>query len=126
MATPEPEAPPERRKTQLVQRITLIVDIGILLAMISFAFWFGRQSQRLDQLADGQAKQGEVQAKQGEAIDALGKSVTAVTDQVLAAAEGRIAVVEAKGASTETLVRDLKVDMTDRLRRIEDKIDDKK
>lgn len=113
----EPEPPAERRKTPLVQRITLAVDIGILLAMISSAFWFGRQAERIDKVA-------EVQAKQGQAIEALGKAINEVTGQVLTAAEGRIAVVEAKGASTETLVRDLKTDMTDRLRRIEDKIDD--
>ena len=126
MATPEPEPPPERRKTPLVQRITLIVDIGILIAIITFTFWSGRQAERIDQVAKEQAKQGEVQAQQGAAIALLGTTVTEVTNQVLLSAETRIAVVEAKGTSTETLVRDLKVDMTDRLRRIEDKIDDKK
>lgn len=119
MSTPPPSELPERRKTPLVQRITLAVDVGIFVALLSYAFWNGRQSERLDKVI-------QQQAQQGEAMDALQRSVTDVTGQVLAAAEGRIAVVEAKGASTETLVRDLKVDMTDRLRRIEDKIDDKK
>lgn len=103
-----PAPAPERRKTTIIQRVSLALDIGLLTAVASLAFWTGRQAQQIEEM---RAQQQE-QAKS-----------TASSQERIGSAVARIDVVEAKAESTTELVRSLKEDMTDRLRRIEDKID---
>lgn len=101
-------APPERRRTTMIQRVSLAMDITSLLALISLVFWVGKQSQRIDELSIKQEKQGET-------IEQTGKAVNTTA--------ARIDVVETKSESTTVVVRDLKEDVMDKLRRIEDKLD---
>lgn len=104
-------AQPERRKTTTIQRVSLALDIGALVSIATLAFWVGQQAQKIE---DMRKQQGE-QAEQNS-----------TAQRTISSAVARIDVVEAKAESTTELVRGLKEDMTDRLRRIEDKLDQKR
>lgn len=99
-----PPAQPERRKTTTIQRISIALDVSALIAIGSLAFWQGRQAQQVEEIRQEQAEQR-------------------ATSAAFASAVARIDVIESKGESTQTLVRDLKADLNERLRRIEDKLD---
>lgn len=99
---------PERRKTTTIQFVSLAMDVSLLGAVASLAFWTGQQAQQIRDMREQQDKQAAANvAAQG----------------TISAAVARIDVVEAKAESTTELVRGLKEDVTDRLRRIEDKLD---
>ncbi len=99
---------PERRKTTTIQRVSLALDIGLLTAVASLAFWQGRQAETIETTRAEQ----KITNEKSEAAQ-----------QRISAAVARIDVVEVKAESTTLVVRDLKEDMIDRLRRIEDKLD---
>lgn len=99
---------PERRKTTTIQRVSLAMDVSALVAIASLAFWTGQQAQEIKQMRAEQEQQREANA---------------VTRQGIGSAVARIDVIENKGESTQALVRDLKGDLNERLRRIEDKLD---
>lgn len=102
---------PERRKTTTIQRVSLALDLALLTAVASLAFWTGKQAQQIEQMRDNQKAVNE-------------KSEAA--QQRITSAVARIDVVETKAENTTELVRGLKEDMTDRLRRIEDKLDQRR
>lgn len=118
---------PERRRTSTVTKVAIALDVSMAVTIISLVFWFGKQVEKWDKVA-------EQQTEQGEAIEQVQKTTAQVSGQVLqmattsnvAALEARTQVLETKQATTEQLIRDLKADMTERLRRIENKIDQSK
>jgi len=102
---------PERRKTTTIQRVQIALDIGLLTAVASLAFWTGKQSQQIEEMRENQKSTS---------------AESAAAQQRISSAVARIDVVETKAESTTELVRGLKEDMTDRLRRIEDKLDQRR
>lgn len=104
MAAPQPE----RRKTTVIQRISLALNCAEFVAVASLAFWTGQQAQEIKTLRAEREEQRQTEAR---------------TQQTISSAVARIDVIENKGESTQLLVRDLKGDLNERLRRIEDKID---
>lgn len=104
-------APAERRKTTVIQRVSLALELGLLTAVASLAFWCGQLAQQMSEMREQQKSTN---------------AASAATQQTISTAVARIDVVEAKSESATELVRSLKEDMTDRLRRIEDKIDDRR
>lgn len=103
-------AQPERRQTTTIQRVSLAMDVSLLIAIATLAFWVGQQSQKIEEMRSQQQQQAQENA---------------TAQRLISAAVARIDVVEVKSESTTELVRALKEDMTDRLRRIEDKLDGK-
>lgn len=101
-------APPERRKTSLIQQVSLGLLISTLVSVASLAFWTGQQAQQIQEMRQEQDKQ---------------RIAASASQQTIGAAVARIDVIENKGESTQALVRDLKGDLNERLRRIEDKVD---
>lgn len=101
-------APPERRKTTTIQRVSLALDLSALVAIASLAFWVGQQAQKIEEMRQQQQEQAAANSR---------------AQQTISTAVARIDVVEVKAESTTELVRALKEDMIDRLRRIEDKLD---
>ena len=106
-----PAAQPERRKTTTIQRVSLALDLGALVSIATLAFWVGQQAQKVEEMRVQQQEQ---------------QAANAAAQQTIGTAVARIDVVEAKAESTTELVRGLKEDMTDRLRRIEDKLDSRR
>jgi hypothetical protein len=114
----------DRRKTTVVQKFAIGLDLGILTALGGLFFWAGQQSERIQ-------KQDERQLAQGQTLEQLQNATAQVSGQVLqmatttnvSALEARTQVLEVKQSTNESLLRDLKSDMVDRLRRIENKID---
>lgn len=102
---------PERRKTTTIQRVSLALDIGLLMSVASLAFWTGRQAQQIEEMREAQKATNE-------------KSEAAQVR--ISSAVARIDVVEVKAESTTALVRDLREDMNASLRRIEDKLDQRR
>lgn len=101
----------ERRKTTTIQRVSLALDISQIVAIASLAFAYGQQSQEVKQMRADQEQQ---------------RQQSTGSQQTINAAVARIDVIENKGESTQVLVRDLKGDLNERLRRIEDKLDQQK
>jgi hypothetical protein len=99
---------PERRKTTTIQRISLGLNAAELIAICSLAYAYGQQSQDVK-------TQGEELTQQREA--------NAAARQAISSAIARVDVIENKGEATQLLLRDLKMDLNERLRRIEDKLD---
>ena len=99
---------PERRKTTTIQMVAVGINFTLAAAVAGLAFRSGQVEQ---QVQDMRTQLSE-QAKEYNAAQLT-----------ISSAVARIDVVEAKAESTTELVRGLKEDMTDRLRRIEDKID---
>lgn len=115
---------PERRKTPTVQKIQVGLLITIALALIPYVFGFGRSAEKIDTLAVVQKAQGE-QLRDVQVVTSRvsGQVLQMATTGNVSALEARIQVLESKQATSEQLLRELRQDMVDRLRRIEAKLD---
>lgn len=115
---------PERRRTTTVQKVAIALDVSLAISILTLAFWFGKQVEKWDKVATQQEKQGElIEQVQTTTAQVSGQVLQMATTSNVASLEARTQVLEAKQATTEQLIRDLKADMTERLKRIETKID---
>lgn len=118
---------PDRRRVSVVQKISLSIEIGMAVTLATLIFQFGRSSEKWDGVAEAQKAQGvQLEALNNRTSQVSGQVLQMATTSNMAAAEARIQVVETKQATNEQLLRELKADMTDRLRRIEAKIDQRR
>lgn len=114
----------DRRKTTTVQKISLGIELGMALSLAGMVFAFGRNTERWDKVATEQTTQGEQLTELKDATSKVsGQVLQMASNSNMAAAEARIQVLEAKQSNNEQLLRELKVDMSERLSRIERKID---
>jgi membrane protein involved in colicin uptake len=115
---------PERRATSGVQKIQLGLLITIALAVVPYIFGAGRGSEKIDAVATEQKAQREqIRDVQSQTARVSGQVLQMATTSNVSELEARITVLEAKQTSNEALLREIKADLTDRLRRIETKID---
>lgn len=115
---------PERRKTPTVQKVQVGLLITIALALVPYIFGAGRGSEKLDSVAiEQKAQREQIRDVQAATSRVSGQVLQMATTSNVTALEARIQVLEAKQASNELLLREIKADLTDRLRRIEAKID---
>lgn len=120
MVTP----PPDRRRVTTVQKLSLGIELGMAITLGSLIFQQGRNAEKWDAVAAQQKTQGEqLEAVSDKTSQVSGQVLQMATTSNMAAAEARIQVLETKQATSELLLRELKTDMTDRLKRIESKID---
>lgn len=118
---------PERRRTSTVTKVAIALDVSMAVTIISLVFWFGKQVEKWDKVAEQQTEQGEaIKQVQTTTAQVSGQVLQMATTSNVAALEARTQVLETKQATTEQLIRDLKADMVERLRRIENKIDQSK
>lgn len=115
---------PERRKTRIVEKVQVGLLITIAFAVVPYIFGAGRGSEKLDTVATIQKAQGE-QLLNVQAVTSRvsGQVLQMATTGNVSALEARIQVLESKQATSEQLIRELRTDMVDRLRRIEGKLD---
>lgn len=115
---------PERRKTPTVQKIQVGLLVTIALALVPYIFGYGRNAEKIDTVAAVQKTQGD-QLRDVQAVTSRvsGQVLQMATTGNVSALEARIQILEAKQATSEQLLRELRQDMVDRLRRIEAKLD---
>ena len=115
---------PERRRTSTVTKIAIGLDLSMAVSIITMVFWFGKQVEKWDAVAEQQKQQaGAIEQVQKTTAQVSGQVLQMATTSNVSQLEARTVVLETKQATTEQLIRDLKADMTERLRRIETKID---
>lgn len=117
-------AAPERRATTLFQKLQLSIEIGTIFTVMGLVYWFGTQSAKWDDVAvASKAQAATLEQVQLTTAQVSGQVLQMATTTNLARAEGRISTLETRLVTTDQLVRDLRADMVERLRRIENKID---
>jgi len=118
------QRPDERRKAGPWQRASLVVEAGLLIAVATSIFASGRMAERSDKVAESQRGQSQQVTTLNEKVSSMsGQMLQFSNTSNVAAVEGRVLVLESKTTAIESLTRELKIDMTDRLKRIEMKID---
>lgn len=114
----------ERRRTSRFQKFQLGIELSTVFTVMGLVFWFGQQSAKWDDVAiASKAQAATLEQLQATTSQVSGQVLQMATTTNLARAEGRITVLESRAGITEQLVREMRVDMVDRLRRIENKID---
>lgn len=114
----------ERRRTTPIQKLAVALDASMIVTLVGLVFWFGQQSAKWDKVAvQSDAQATTLENVQNTATQISGQVLQMATTTNLAHAEGRIQVLETRATGTDQLIRDMRSDMVDRLRRIENKID---
>jgi hypothetical protein len=115
---------PERRRPTFFQKFAVMIDVGMIVTTVTLVFWFGQQVKKWDTVAERQVDQAAaIEQVQSQTAQVSGQILQMATFSNVSALEARTQVLESKQATNEQLLRELKADMTDRLRRIENKID---
>lgn len=114
----------ERRRTTLVQKLAVGLDVSMIMTLLGLVFWLGQQSNKWDKAAiSSDAQAATLEQVQSTVSQVQGQVLQMATSNNLGEAEARISVLETRAGNTEQLVRDLRNDMIERLRRIENKVD---
>lgn len=117
----------DRRRTTLFQKLQLGIEVGTIFTVAGLVFWFGQQTAKWDKVAiASEAQASTLEATQLQVAQVSGQVLQMATIGNLGRAESRISVVETRASNTEQLIRDMRSEMTERLRRIENKIDQRK
>lgn len=117
-------APPDRRRTSNFQKFQLGIELSTIFTVMGLVFWFGQQSAKWDKVAvTSDANAATLETLQTATATISGQVLQMATTTNLARAEGRITTLEQRANTNEQLIRDLRIDMVDRLKRIENKID---
>jgi hypothetical protein len=115
---------PERRRTNGVQKITVGLGLSSLVGIATLAFNAGGQAKKWDMVADTQQVQGQsLQQVQTTTSQLSGQILQLATTSNVSQLEARTQVLETKQALQEQLMRDMRADLIERLKRIETKLD---
>lgn len=118
---------PERRRTSFFQKLQLSIELSTIFTVMGLVYWFGQQTAKWDKVAvQSEAQAATLEQVQTTTAQVSGQVLQMATTTNLARAEGRISILENRADTTTQAVRDLRLDMVERLRRIENKIDHQK
>jgi len=109
------------------QKIAVVADISMVIAVIGLIFWTGRQAERLDTVILNQnALSAITQRLDGQVSTISGQMLQMTSAASMAAAEGKLGVLDSRVTTNERIASEFKGDITARLTRIETKLDQRR